>query len=209
MVEEVRSFLRQTSVLEQLSPALCEAVTGQKNSRQMLDQLERSNLFLVPLDENCTWYRYHALFAELLRNQLLQLEPDRLDELNARAADWYQKHGFIQQAVEHAFQISDCSPVSQLIETYAIPMLYQGEVSTVAAWFERLPEELLASAPMMWISKAWSLALMQRTGRADEVYRALERADQALDAVNADADLRNLVAGHATSVQAMLLQAPA
>jgi ATP/maltotriose-dependent transcriptional regulator MalT len=207
--EEIRAFLRQTSILDQLSPSLCEAVTGQPGSRKHLHDLENNNLFLVALDEERTRFRYHTLFGELLRNQLLQTEPERVDELHERAADWYQTHGFIQKAVEHAFQSSNGSKVSKLIESHAIPLLYQGEVSTVVGWFDRLPESLMQSSPMMCISRAWSLALMQRQTRTKEVEQALHAAEDALNPANADEALRNRVAGHIASIQAFLMQSPA
>ncbi len=207
--EDVREFLQRTSILDQLSPSLCEAVTGQGASREYLHYLENNNLFLVSLDEERTWYRYHALFAELLKNQLLQAEPERVDELHERAADWYQKNGFIQKAVEQAFQISDSSKVSKLIEKHAMPMLYQGEVSTVVGWFDRLPESLVQASPMLCIEKAWSLALVHRQRRTEEVQQALQTADTALDLANADEKLRNLIAGYTASIQAFLMKSPA
>ena len=118
--EELKEFLRWTSILDQLSPSLCEAVTGQKASGKYLQYLESNNLFLVALDEERTWYRFHALFAELLKNQLLQAEPERVDELHERAADWYQKNDSIQKAVQHALQMSSGRKASRLIEQYAI-----------------------------------------------------------------------------------------
>jgi LuxR family maltose regulon positive regulatory protein len=207
--EDVREFLRRTSILDQLSPSLCEAVTGQEASRKYLHYLENSNLFLVALDEERTWYRYHALFGELLRHQLLQAEPEDIDDLHERAAGWYQKNGFIQKAVEHAFQISNGSRVSSLIEKYAVPMLYRGEVSTVVGWFDRLPEPLIQSSPMLCIGKAWSLALMLRQTRNEEVEQALKAADDALVLANADEALRNLIAGHSASIQAYRVRSPA
>lgn len=206
--EEVQEFLRQTSILDQLSPSLCEAVTGQAASWKYLRDLEHNNLFLISLDEERTWYRYHALFAELLRNQLLQAEPQRVDELHERAADWYQKNGFIQKAVEHAFQISSGGKVSQLIEQHAIPMLYQGEAAIVMGWFDRLPEALMQDSPMKCISKAWALALMQHRTRMEEIEQAIQAADLALNLVHAEEALRNLVAGHSASIQAYLMQSP-
>jgi LuxR family maltose regulon positive regulatory protein len=203
--EEIRAFLQRTSILDQLSPSLCEAVTGQEASRKYLHYLETNNLFLVSLDEERTWYRYHALFAELLKNQLVLSEPERVDDLHERAAGWYQKNGFIRRAVEHAFQISSSKKVSELIETYAIPMLYRGEVSTVVGWFDRLPEHLRQSSPMLCIGKAWSQVLLLRQ-RSEEVEQALQAAEDALNLVNADEALRNLVAGHIASIQARLLR---
>lgn len=207
--EEVRSFLRQTSILEQLSASLCEAVTGQKNSQQLLRDLERRNLFLVPLDDHRTWYRYHALFAELLKNQLLQTEPDRWDDLQARAAGWYQANGYVHEAIEHAFQVADRSLVFRLLEAHVFPLLFQGEVTMVAAWFERLPDVSLQTSPLLCIGKAWSLALMQRQTRTEEVEQTLQAADNALKLAHADEALRNLIAGHTASIQAYLMQTPA
>lgn len=204
--EEIREFLRRTSILDQLSPALCEAVTGQKDSKKFLQDLETDNLFLVSLDEERTWYRYHALFAELLKNQLLQVEPELTDDLHARAADWYEKYDYIQKAVEHAFQMSNSDNAAKLIEKHALPMIYQGEISTVRGWFDKLPEPLTQFLPMLHICKAWSLALMQRLAtRAEDVEQALQTAADALIHVNADVSLRNLVAGHAASVQAFTM----
>jgi LuxR family maltose regulon positive regulatory protein len=204
--EEVRSFLRQTSILEQLSASLCEAVTGQKNSHQLLRDLERNNLFLVPLDDHRTWYRYHALFAELLKNQLAQTEPDRWDELQARAAGWYQTNGYVYEAVEHAFQVADRSLVLRLLETHAFPMIFQGKVTPVAAWFDRLPDFYLQTSPMLCMGKAWALVLMQRGAPRGEAERVLHAAEHVLERVQASEALRKLVAGHAASIQVYLRQ---
>jgi len=207
--EEIQTFLHRTSILDQLSASLCEAITGQGASREYLHYLENNNLFLVSLDEERIWYRYHALFAELLKNQLLQAEPERVDVLHERAADWYQENGFIQMAVEHAFQISDSRKASSLIEKHAMSMLYQGEVSTVVGWFDRLSESLMKVSPMLCISKAWSLALLHRQKRTEEVQQALQAADAALNLANADESLRNLIAGYTASIQAFLMKSSA
>jgi LuxR family maltose regulon positive regulatory protein len=206
--EEVREFLQRTSILDQLSASLCEAVTGQKASGKYLQYLESNNLFLVSLDEERTWYRYHTLFAELLRNQLLHAVPEGMDDLYERAAHWYEKNGFIQKAVEHAFQISSSHEASRLIEKHALPMLYKGEVVMVARWFDKLSKPLMQDFPMMWISKAWALALMYGQMRGEEIKEAIHSAEDALNLSNANQALRNLVAGHIASVQAYLMQEP-
>ncbi|MCL4861402.1 MAG: hypothetical protein KJZ93_18435 [Caldilineaceae bacterium] len=207
--EDVRTFLRRTAILDQLTPSLCAAVTGQPDSGQTLRYLEANNLFLVALDEERTWYRYHALFGELLRNQLLQAEPDQMAGLHERAAGWYQAHGFLQKAVEHAFQSENGDVVSSLIEKNSLSMLYQGEVATVVSWFDRLPEAILHASLLLCIDKAWALALMQRQTRPEEVERALLAADQALNRADTDEELRRWGAGHAASIRAYLLQTPA
>lgn len=204
--EEIRAFLRQTSVLDQLSSSLCEAVTGQKASGKYLHYLESNNLFLVSLDAERTWYRYHALFAELLRNQLVQIEPEHVDSLHESAADWYEECGFIRKAVEHAFQSSNSRKVIRLIERHAMSMLYQGEVYTVVGWFDRLPESLMQNSPMMFVNKAWAFALMYHLARAKEIEQMAQSAERALNASNADRALRNRVAGYRASVQAYLMQ---
>jgi len=204
--EEMRKFLRRTSILDQLSASLCEAVTGLKDSRNYLHDLETNNLFLVSLDEERLWYRYHALFGELLRNQLMQFEAGQVDELHARAADWYEKNGYVQKAVEHAFQMSDSNKAAELIARYALPTIYQGEIATVRGWFDRLPKPLTHALPMLHICKAWSLVLMQRKApRVEEVEQALQAAADALNRSNAGDFLRRLVVGHAASAQAFLM----
>lgn len=207
--EEMQDFLRRTAILDQLSPALCDAVTGHSAGRRYLHYLEHNNLFLVSLDEERTWYRYHGLFRELLKNQLAQVEPALIDDLHERAAEWYERSGFIQKAIEHAFQMSTGRKVAQLIERHALPMIYQGEVSTVMGWFDRMPDPLTQSSPMLLIARAWSLALMQRQGmRTGEVTQALAAAGDALERVKADDALRNLVGGHAATIQAFVMNAP-
>ncbi len=206
--EAVRTFLRRTSILDQLSPSLCAAVTGQPDSGQTLRYLEANNLFLVALDAERTWYRYHALFGELLRNQLVQVEPEEAAALHERAAGWYEAHGLVQKAVEHAFQSGNGEAASHLIEKNGLPMLYQGEVATVVGWFDRLPESLLHASPTLCIDKAWALALVQRQTRTAEVERALQAAAGALSRADADEALHRWVAGHAASIRAYLLQTP-
>ncbi len=207
--EEVRRFLRQCSILRQVSAALCEAVTGQRNSAALLRELERNNLFLLPLDDHRTWYRFHALFAELLRHQLMESEPGGEDELHARAAVWYEAHGYLQDAMEHACQMHDRTLLLRLLTIHAFSMFFQGEVATVASWFAHVSDADLATSPMLCISKAWALALMQRSTRRAEVERAIRQAEAALQQNQADAALCNLVRGHIATMQAFLMQAPA
>jgi LuxR family maltose regulon positive regulatory protein len=204
---EVRDFLYRTSILDQLSPSLCEAVTGQQASRRHLQYLETNNLFLVSLDEERTWYRYHDLFAELLRNQLMEAQPERVEDLHERAASWYEENGFIKKAVEHSFQVSNGSKACKLIEQYAVPMLYRGEVAMVVGWFGRLPESVMQNSPMMCIGKAWSLALTMHETRGEKaVEQTLQAAERALHTANADEALRRRIAGHAASIQAYVMR---
>lgn len=209
--ESIRAFLLHTAVLDRLSGPLCEALTGRKDSHRLLAQLEAGNLFVIPLDEERRWYRYHHLFADLLHNQLTRSHPELVPELHLRASRWYEENGDIQTAVEHALRASDLTHAAGLIERHAIPTLYQGQVTLVIGWYERLPGEILESAPMLCIGKAWALAVMQRGMRRETVELALETAKRALergtggDAL-AEKKLRDLVAGHIASIRAFLLQ---
>ncbi len=100
--DDVRSFLLETSILDRLSGPLCDAVTGQGGGKAMLEALDRGNLFLVPLDDRRRWYRYHQLFADVLRARLLDEQPDRVPELHRRASDWYEQNGDRSEAIRHA-----------------------------------------------------------------------------------------------------------
>jgi LuxR family maltose regulon positive regulatory protein len=207
--ESIRIFLLQTAILDRLSGPLCDALTGRNDSSSLLAHLEIANLFLIPLDEEQRWYRYHHLFSDLLRNQLTRLQPEWIPELHRRASRWYEENGDIQAAVEHALQDTDLTRAAHLIEQHTFPKLYQGEVARVVGWFDRLPEAILQPAPMLCICKAWALVLLRRGARPGEVEQALQAAEQALERVNAGQALRELVAGHTACIQAFLLRKPA
>lgn len=206
--EGIRTFLLHTAILDRLSGPLCDALAERMDSDRLLAHLEAANLFVIPLDEERRWYRYHHLFSDLLRNQLARSQPELIPELHRRASRWYEENGDIQAAVHHALQDTDLTQAARLIEQHAIPKLYQGQVAMVISWFDRLPEAALEASPMLGIGKAWALAVMQRSRRDEEVERALYTADHALDQVNAGEELRARVAGHAASIRAFLIQIP-
>ena len=206
--EDIRTFLLQTSIIDRLSGPLCDTLTGRIDSAKILAHLEAANLFVIPLDEERRWYRYHHLFSDLLRSKLARTQSEWIPELHRRASRWHEENGDIQAAVDHALQASDLTQAAHLIEHHTLPKLYQGEVARVVGWFDRLPEAILESEPMLCIDKAWALVLVRRGARSGEVERALQAADEALERVNAGEALRNLVAGHAASIRAFLLRRP-
>jgi LuxR family transcriptional regulator, maltose regulon positive regulatory protein len=207
--EDVRTFLLQTSVLSRLSGPLCDALTGRTDGSRVLAHLDSANLFVIALDEERLWYRYHHLFSDLLRSQLTRSQPEWIPELHRRASRWYAEHGDIQDAIDHALQDTDLTQAVQLIEQHAIPKLYRGQVAMVIGWFDRLPEAVFEAAPMLCISKAWAFVVMQRITRPGEVERSLHAADRALARGNAGEALRALVAGHAASIRAFSMQTSA
>jgi LuxR family maltose regulon positive regulatory protein len=207
--EVVRTFLLQTAILDRLSGPLCNALTGWIDSDRLLAHLEAANLFVIPLDEERRWYRYHHLFSDLLRSQLARSQPELIPVLHRRASRWYEGNGDIQAAIDHALQGSDPTRAAYLIEQNTFPKLFQGEVAKVVGWFDRLPEGVLDSAPMLCICKAWALVLTQGGARRREVEPVLLAADHALDHVKGDEALRDLVAGHAATVRAFIQRIPA
>jgi LuxR family maltose regulon positive regulatory protein len=206
--ESTRTFLLQTAILDRFSAPLCDALTLRSDSSRLLTHLESANLFVIPLDDEHRWYRYHHLFSDLLRSHLTRTQPGLNPELHRRASRWYEENGDIQAAIDHALLDTDLTLAARLIEQHTLPMLYQGEVARAVGWFDRLPEAILECAPMLCICKAWALVLMQRGARREEVEQALYFADLALDRVNADEALCDRVAGHAASIRAFLIRVP-
>jgi LuxR family maltose regulon positive regulatory protein len=171
--EEVRAFLLHTSVLERLCGGLCDAVTGLTGGQVMLEQVERANLFLVPLDEVRGWWRYHYLFADLLRARLQQQHPDRLATLHRNAAAWSEEHGLADDAVRHAV----AAWAARLIERHADALLLRSEGATVQRWLAALPAELVQSRPRLLLARA---LLAATSGRAEAVEPPLDAAERAL-----------------------------
>lgn len=156
--ESVQTFLLQTAVLERMTGSLCEAVTGQAESQVMLERLEQANLFLVPLDDERHWYRYHHLFADVLRHRLQQQMPDRIPELHRRASIWYEQHGLHAEAVSHALSATDFDRAARLVERDAAALIWKrGELSTLLGWLEALPEQAMRAYPHLLIDHAWAL----------------------------------------------------
>jgi LuxR family maltose regulon positive regulatory protein len=152
------------------------------DSQALLEELERRNLFLVPLDGNRRWYRYHRLFADLLRHRLQQARPDRVPTLHRRASQWYGENGFLADAVEHALAAEDFERVADLVEPASWEHLSHGGASTLLGWLDALPDELLHSRPRLDLLYAWALiAAMQLEAieaRLHEVERRMPTAER-------------------------------
>src|SRR3989441_4411599 len=150
----VQQFLLHTSILERLSGPLCDAVTGQEESQAMLEALERANLFVAALDDERGWYRYHNLFAEVLRGHLQQGEPTLPSVLHRRASAWYEQHDLPAEAVQHALAVPDVELAARLIEPTALPIAARGQLSTVLGWMDALPEALVRTRPLLFVQQA-------------------------------------------------------
>jgi len=172
--QDVREFLLKTSILDRLCAPLCEAVTGAEGAQDMLEALERANLFVVLLDEERRWYRYHHLFAQFLRGRLERLMPGQAPRLHGRAAAWYKQQDQALVAAEHAMAAEDPERAAELVAGCAGGLLDRGEVALLARWGERLPASSLQSRPRLGVSLAWADLI---SGHLD---RAEQRAQEAL-----------------------------
>jgi LuxR family maltose regulon positive regulatory protein len=158
-----RQFLLQTAILDRLCGPLCDAVTGQNRSQAILEQLEQANLFLIPLDEERHWYRYHHLFADVLRSRLQQASASPAEglaapaELHHRATVWFEQAGLIDEAIRHALAASDVERAAALVEQNSLIMLQQSEVLLIRAWLEQLPAELVQTRPRLILAHGWVL----------------------------------------------------
>lgn len=176
--EKVQNFLLQTSILDRLSGPLCDAVTQKKDSLQMLIALEKANLFIFPLDNQRSWFRYHHLFSDLLRQRLHQTQPDLVPELHHRAHEWYLQNGLKYEAVDHLLAEQHFDKAAGLIEEIAGIDWDRGRESKLLQWFNALPDAYISSSPLLCIYHArelfedgdWGAAEM----RMQEAERMLE-----------------------------------
>jgi LuxR family transcriptional regulator, maltose regulon positive regulatory protein len=153
--EDVRTFLLRTSVLRRLSGPLCDAMLQAEGSSGRLEELERSNLFLLSLDDRREWYRYHQLFGELLRLELESREPELVVVLHRRAAAWHRAAGDIDQAIYHATAAGEFTEAGELIASHWLAFWRRGRRATVARWLDRLPDAaILADPPVAYVA-AW------------------------------------------------------
>ena len=174
--EEVRHFFLHTAILDRLSGPLCDAVLDASGSDRLLEELERSNLFLQPLDTTREWYSYHRLFRELLSHELKRTEPHAVPILHRRAAAWHGRHGSVEAAIHHSTAAGDVASAAQLITDNWYTFLQRGEVDTVAEWLEALPPDALVADPRLCLTRAW---IGINTGRLDDLNRWIGLAEGA------------------------------
>ena len=177
--EQVRSFLLQTSILSRLSGPLCDAVTGQDGGKAMLEALDRGNLFLVPLDDRRRWYRYHHLFADVLRARLLDEQPDRVPDLHRRASDWYEQQrraGPRRSATRWPARTS--SERRTWSSSRSRRLRRHRQEATLRRWLEALPDELIQVRPVL--SNGYAGSILVR-GEVEGVEARLRDAERWLD----------------------------
>ncbi|HKF38773.1 MAG TPA: hypothetical protein VKB35_17900, partial [Ktedonobacteraceae bacterium] len=197
--ERVQTFLLRTSILDRLCGPLCDAILldASASGQATLDYLQHANLFLVPLDNERRWYRYHQLFADLLRLRLHQSiasspadAQSQVNALHIRASQWYEDHDLELEAFHHATAANDVERAERLIDGKGIPLHFRGAVTTILDWLESLPKTVLNARPSLWARYA---SLLLVNGHTTGVEEKLQAAEAALQGAEPDDTTRNLL----------------
>jgi LuxR family transcriptional regulator, maltose regulon positive regulatory protein len=198
--EGTLDFLLQTSILDRLCGPLCDAVTSESDGQVLLQQLEQANLFIVPLDDEGKWYRYHHLFAEALRVRLQQTQTDLIPELHHRAAIWHTHQGMSEEAVRYALAGANFDEAAGLIESLAGNMLRRGSSVSLIRWLDAMPKEMILTHPRLCLARGWTYIM----GPVLNLERAEEWVQFALRAGQAEGSFDPSLTGEVTALQAMI-----
>ena len=172
--DDTREFITSMSILDRFSASLCDAVSGRPGSASVLHELERSNMFLVPLDEQRRWYRFHHLFAAVARAELEVEHPERVPVLHARAAEWFRERGHIDEAVRHALAAGSDGDAAVLVESNWLSYVDAGRTDTVVGWLDALDTGTVAADPAAEVTAAWMSALAGDEGALSVHLAALQ-----------------------------------
>jgi LuxR family maltose regulon positive regulatory protein len=157
--EEVKSFLMKTSILDRLTASLCDHIINKEGSQEILENLERANLFIVSLDEERSWYRYHQLFRDLLFKMAKQTYPDEVAAWHRLASLWFENHGLLDEAIDHALAAEDDERAVGLIENSAQSTISRSEFYTFQGWVSHLPEDIVCNRPNLILYYSWALIM--------------------------------------------------
>ena len=197
--EAMQQFLLQTSILERLNADLCDTVAGVAESRAVLDSLERHHFFVVALDDNRQWYRYHRLFADFLQHRMELKYPNGVKELHQRASDWFERNGLPQEAISHALAAHDHERAAELIQSIAELLIWRrAEHSTLLGWLTALPDRVFQKYPRLYLYQAWVLYLTNQMSPAAQRIRDAETALNNMSSVPDPLTAGMLTAVHST-----------
>jgi LuxR family transcriptional regulator, maltose regulon positive regulatory protein len=203
--EIIQNFLLTTSILNRFCASLCdfilEGTQDQSNgttghSIDMLEYLEHSNLFLIPLDHQRKWFRYHHLFADLLRHFLFQMFPDKIPALHLRASQWLESSDLIHEAVKHAFKTEDWTYAAEVVERHAWNMILHSQVGTVSEWCRTFPENIMRQRPALCILHGWALIIGFKKDDFPTANIRIEQAEAALVHIDPQADIHLVVGSY-------------
>ena len=202
--QDVVDFLQRTAILDRLSGPLCDAVTGRQDGDSILRRLEQDNLFVVSLDDRRTWYRYHHLFRDVLRDRLGSAERIDVAHLHEQASHWYEENGFLPEALDHALSAQDYGHAADIATTIAYGMFDRGDIATLLAWLRALPDGEIRARPILAIHYAWALALSGHLEGVDEYLQLAEgRAAEVADTPPAATEEQPTVARILGSAEAL------
>jgi len=200
-----REFMLRTSILERFCGDLCQAVTGNPASSQMLDEIRKSNLFLIPLDTHGQWFRYHHLFAEVLYALLEKDYPDEMEALHLKASAWFESNGYPGEAVDHALRSGNIAQAKELVFKHWTSFFYRGEVATVLRWLDALPKEIERNDPSISLARCWALFLR---GQYLAIEPHLEQTNHTYEQLVREGNLsgvqQDLVAGQLAMMRSVL-----
>jgi LuxR family maltose regulon positive regulatory protein len=195
--ESLQNFLLHTSVLSRLTGSLCDALTGLDNGQETLGMLENSNLFVVPLDEERRWYRYHHLFSDLLHQRLLQTQLEQVPTLHQRACGWFVQNGNTPAAIDHALAAGDFESAADLIEQVTENTFMRNEVATFLNWVADLPDEIVETRPLLCVY--WAGGMLLKSHPLGNVEMRLQQAE----VIDADGDFVGEVAAFRAQIEAL------
>jgi LuxR family maltose regulon positive regulatory protein len=188
---ELQNFLLQTSILERLSAGLCEAVTGSRDAQAVLNALHQANLFVLPLDDENRWFRYHHLFADLLQARLQQSQPSQaVAELHQSAAAWYEQNGMTAEAIAHTLAAEDYAYAAHLVGKAALPVILQAYVRTVEDWLRAIPQPYIDESPQANMACAWLYLLRGALNQAAPYMERLRYLFSTSDSLRQDPALQ-------------------
>ncbi|MCJ7702754.1 MAG: LuxR C-terminal-related transcriptional regulator [Anaerolineales bacterium] len=202
LTPEIQNFLLKTSILEQLNAPLCDAILDSNNSQSVLHQLEQLNLFIIPLDDQRQWYRYHHLFADLLAGLLGELHPDLVPGLHLQASFWFETHGQLWDTVRHALAAGDVGRVARVAEVNVLGIMERGELGTLIRWLNELPGELIDDYPWLKVAQAWALT---QAGSFDTAIPCLASAEDSLKGKpGISKEQADHIKGHITAIRSYI-----
>jgi LuxR family transcriptional regulator, maltose regulon positive regulatory protein len=156
---ETQNFLLLTSLVNRFTAALCNVLTEAQNSQEILERFERDNLFIIPLDNNRIWYRYHQLFADLLQNRLIQEQSENIPQLHDRASRWFEDQGSINEAIQHSLAAKNYERAADLLDQIAEETLMRSEIKTFLSWTREIPTAVITKRPNLGLGMAWALVI--------------------------------------------------
>ena len=198
--EALRTFLLKTSILDRMCGPLCDAVTSRDEGQETLEYLEHANLFVIPLDEDRRWYRYHHLFTDVLSQRLRETDVNLLPELHRRASVWFERQGLAAEAVHHALEAHDFERAAALIEDIGLSVMLPGQVHTLLGWLDTLSDAVVRSRPALCIVHA---AALMFAGQPEAAEARLDDAERDVQA-DAPADQAHIILGQAASIRGNL-----